>query len=252
VLKTTCILIAGIAHLLLAATIWFLFPFLQGGRVPDASSADLPWCWIDLALLVQFCVLHSLLLRPAVRESLERWIPSQVYGCCYTIVTCCSLLLLVFQWRVCPVVFFRVEGWASTAVGAAYILSWVGLFYSLGLNGYGYQTGWTPFWGWLRHGKSPRRRFEVKGAYHWLRHPVYLCFLGLAWFTPLVTADRLLLTLLLTGYIFLGSYFKDRRLQYFLGETYGAYQARVPGYPFFVGPLGRVGISKKEQVTHAS
>jgi methanethiol S-methyltransferase len=248
--RVCCFLIAVAAHLLLAVTVWFLFPFLQGGREPDASLNDPHWWWIDLLLVAQFGLLHSLLLRPGVRNRLESWIPSPVYGCCYTIVTCSSLLLLVLAWRVCPLVLVRLEGFANTAVRTAYVLSWVGLLYSLSLTGYGYQTGWTPFWGWLRHGQPPRRRFEVKGAYHWLRHPVYLSFLGQVWFTPLMTVDRLLLTLLLTAYIFLGSYFKDRRLQYYLGDTYRDYQAQVPGYPFFLGPLGRVARREKEPVSH--
>jgi len=246
-LKRAClILIAIAAHLLLAVTVWFLYPFLAGGSEPDLTRHDPQWWWIDLLLIAQFGVLHSLLLRPAVRNRLERLIPSPIYGCCYTIVTCGSLLLLVLAWRVEPVVCVRLEGWANTAVRTAYVLSWVGLLYSLSLTGYGYQTGWTPFWGWLRHGQPPRRTFAIRGAYHWLRHPVYLSFLGQIWFTPLMTVDRLLLTLLLTVYIFLGSYFKDRRLQYFLGDTYRDYQARVPGYPFFPGPLGRVVPPQKE------
>jgi methanethiol S-methyltransferase len=74
-----------------------------------------------------------------------------------------------------------------------------------------------------------------------MRHPVYLSFLGLIWFAPTVTLDRALLIAVWTVYIFLGSYLKDRRLQYYLGPTYREYQARVPGYPgMIVGPLARV------------
>ena len=163
--KRSCfILIAVAAHLLLAVTVWFLFPFLQGGREPDASLDNPRWWWIDLLLVAQFCVLHSLLLRPGVRDRLQRWVPSPIYGCCYTIVTCCSLLLLVLAWRVWPVVCVRLEGMTALAVRTAYLLSWVGLLYTLSLTGYGYQTGWTPFWGWLRKGQPPLRKFEIKGA----------------------------------------------------------------------------------------
>jgi methanethiol S-methyltransferase len=84
----------------------------------------------------------------------------------------------------------------------------------------------------------------VRGAYRLLRHPVYLCFLGQVWLTPVVSADRALLNVLFTAYIFLGSYWKDRRLVHYLGDVYRGYQARVPGYPLVgVGPLGRVPLS---------
>src|SRR5262249_14441724 len=103
------------------------------------------------------------------------------------------------------------------------------------------QTGWTPFWAWLRGRPSPRRRFEVRGIFCLLRHPVYLSFLGLVWFTPLMTLDRSLLTGLMTIYICIGSYLKDRRLVFYRGDLYREYQARVPGYPLVgFGPLSRV------------
>ena len=70
---------------------------------------------------------------------------------------------------------------------------------------------------------------------------MYLSFLGLLWFTPVYTQDRLLLNLLWSGYIFVGSWLKDRRLLFYLGQTYRQYQAQVPGYPLLGwGPLGRV------------
>ena len=46
---------------------------------------------------------------------------------------------------------------------------------------------------------------------------------------------------LLTAYVAVGSWLKDRRLLFYLGDVYRSYQARVPGYPLVgFGPLGRV------------
>jgi hypothetical protein len=56
-----------------------------------------------------------------------------------------------------------------------------------------------------------------------------------------MTADRAILTAVWTAYVFVGSYLKDRRLLYYVGEPYRRYLAEVPGYPGMVaGPLGRV------------
>ncbi len=88
--------------------------------------------------------------------------------------------------------------------------------------------------------KAPRREFQPKGAYKLIRHPVYMSFLGLIWFTPRMTLDHAALTFVWTAYIFYGSVLKDRRLEFFLGKTYVDYQQRVPGYPLVMsGPLGR-------------
>ena len=123
----------------------------------------------------------------------------------------------------------------------AFGLSWAALLYSLSLTGLGYQTGLTHWLYWLRRQRLPRREFEPRGAYRWLRHPVYLSFLGLVWFTPRMTLDHALLTGVWTVYIFVGSYLKDQRLAHYLGERYRAYQRRVAGYPLLPwGPLGKL------------
>ena len=233
-------LLALSAHLLLVVTVWFLLPFLRGDHEPGPSAAGAWWWAPDLLLVLQFSALHSLLLWRPVRARLERWLPRPLHGCLFCAVTCLCLLSLIALWQTSPVVLYRLEGAPAASVQTAYLFSWVGLVYSLSLTGFGNQTGWTPFWAWLR-GRGARRRFEVRGAYRWLRHPVYLCFLGQVWLTPVLSLDRALLNVLFTAYIFLGSYWKDRRLVFYLGDAYRHYQARVPGYPLVgLGPLGRV------------
>jgi protein-S-isoprenylcysteine O-methyltransferase Ste14 len=243
--RSVAFLFALLAHLMLLVLICYLFPFLMAGPQPESSS-DPDWWWIDLLLIVQFVVPHSLLLHPTVRHRLEKSVVfGPLYGCFFTLVTSVSLLALIFFWRGSPVLIYRLEGWAGLAMNTAYVLSWGALLYTLGLTGYGFQTGWAPFWGWFSEGRPPRRQFEVPGAYRWLRHPVYFAFLGQVWLTSQMTLDRLLLSSLFTVYIFLGSYLKDRRLEYYLGDTYREYSARVPGYPFFPGPLGKTRLTAR-------
>jgi len=225
-----------LTHVLFLMTVWGLFWFLKGhpGRRDDGLLS------IDLGLALQFAMVHSALLLPRVRKRLERWIPSEFYGCFYCVATCCGLLLTFAFWRESSLVLWQWQGPARMAVQAAFLGSWGALFYSLYLTGLGYQTGLTPWLYWLVGQRPPRRVFHPKGAYHCLRHPVYLSFLGLLWFTPVVTADRALLTGIWSLYLFIGSYLKDERLAFYLGRTYRAYQRRVPGYPFMIaGPLAR-------------
>jgi hypothetical protein len=239
IVRSLGMLLALAAHAALGVTVWYLFPFLPGGPVADAGGAA-GWWWCDGLLVVQFGLLHSFLLLPAVRQRLGTILPGALHGCLFTLATCFSLLLLIHAWRPSPVVVWQLEGQARSVMYAVYLLSWAALVYSLSLSGFGYQTGWTPFWAWFRGQALPPRRFEVRGAYRLLRHPVYLSFLLQVWSTPRMTLDRALLTGLLTLYICIGSYLKDRRLVFYLGEVYRRYQARVPGYPLAWGPLGRV------------
>jgi protein-S-isoprenylcysteine O-methyltransferase Ste14 len=125
-------------------------------------------------------------------------------------------------------------------VWSGFYASWVSLFLSLRITGVGYQSGWTQWTYWLRRQPLPQREFRERGAYRWLRHPVYLSFLGLVWFTPRMSADHALLTGVWTVYVFIGSWLKDRRLFFYLGNAYREYASRVPGYPgMLFGPLGK-------------
>lgn len=229
-------------HALFGVTVWRLFAFLHriGGEQSGGALG------FDLLLALQFSVVHSLLLYPPVRRRLSPLIRPQFYGCFFCLVTSLSLLVLFAEWRASEVVVWQFSGAAGLLMEAGFYASWAALFYSLALSGLGYQTGWTPWWHWVRGRPLPRRHFKPRGVYHFIRHPIYLSFMGLIWFTPVLTFDRAILLAVWTVYIFLGSYFKDRRLAKFIGRRYLAYQSRVPGYHFvFFGPLAKVRLPRR-------
>lgn len=256
-----CLRAFGIAvgvctHLLFGVTVWHLFYFLRDGVGTASDSAVL----IDAFLSFQFAVIHSLLLWPPVRERLTPWIGSSFYGCFFCVVTCLTLLLAISEWRSSSVLVWNLHGAAKVAMQCGFFGSWGSLFYSLWLSGLGYQTGWTPWWHWFKRRPLPRREFRPRSLYRLLRHPVYLSFLGLIWFTPRMSLDHAVLTGIWSVYIFFGSYLKDERLAYYLQQTYREYQSRVPGYPLFpLAFLGRrplpendretVAVSMKQQAT---
>ena len=219
-----------------AVTVYYLFFFLRDG----ITRPTVGWLAMDCALALQFAVIHSLLLLPRSRSMLARIIPSQLYGNLFALATCAGLSLMFVTWRSSPVLIWEASGWSRIVISAGFYASWASLIYSLKLVGLGYQTGWTQWVHWLRREALPRREFVQRSVYGWMRHPVYLSFLGLIWFTPRMTADHAVLTGLWTVYIFAGSYLKDQRLTFYLGDTYREYASRVPGYPgVFFGPLGK-------------
>ncbi|QDU49259.1 NnrU family protein [Gimesia panareensis] len=229
--------IFGIAtQLLFLFTVWHLFWFLKG----DFSHHESGALAIDVLLALQFAVGHSLLLYPGVRSAITRKLPAQFYGSLFCIQTCVGILLTAFFWRSSPIEIWNLTSWSGWIMSAGFYGSWISLLYSLNLTGLGYQTGLTQWWYWLRRKPLPRREFQPRSLYCCMRHPVYLSFMGLLWFTPLMTLDHAILTGIWTAYIFVGSYLKDERLSYYIGKPYRDYQARVPGYPFiFFGPLGK-------------
>ncbi len=236
--------IAGIVfgfstQILFLVTVWFLFWFLRDGAINERHGN---WWLCDSGLAVFFAVAHSVMLVPASRRYLSRWIPSAFYDSAFCVVTCLSLLLLFFAWRTSETTLWHVTGWTESAIRVGFYACWGALFYSLSLTGMGYQNGWTPFYYWIRRQTPPRREFKPRGAYKLIRHPVYLSFLGLVWLTPRMTLDHAALTAIWTAYIFYGSFLKDRRLERFVGERYKQYETKVPGFPLVpFGPLARRG-----------
>ena len=76
--------------------------------------------------------------------------------------------------------------------------------------------------------QPPARPFEPQSVYRFLRHPVYLSFLGLVWFVPVVTLDRAVSIGVLAVSISVGSVVKGRRLLFYVGDEYRSHQAEVP------------------------
>ena len=147
----------------------------------DRSRLRLPAeaCWSISALAILFVVPHSVLLLPVVRQRLTRLLPDAFYGSLFCVVTCASLLVVFANWQFSPSRGLAIHRARAFDCPGAFYGSWLALFYSLSLTGLGYQTGWTPWWHWVRGKPLPARKFEPRGAYLWLRHPVYLSFLGL-------------------------------------------------------------------------
>lgn len=214
-------------QLLFLYTVVFLFLFLRYGSEQGLKSW---WLW-DGILAVGFALPHSVLLAPAIQKRIKAFIPAAWLGCVHCSVTCVSLLVLFHYWGRSDTYLWHLEGWGEALVLGLFYLSWVALFYSLWLTGLGYQTGLTPWWYWLIGEKQPTRQFITHGAFKWMRHPVYMSFLGLIWFTPHMSLDHAILTSVWTIYIYLGSYFKDRRLIRFIGQPYVEYGTRVVGLP---------------------
>lgn len=233
---------AGIAYgfgnqILFVVTVWYLFWFMRDGAMNPSHGH---WILRDCGLAIFFAISHSVMLVPRTRKHLTKWIPQPFYDSTFCVVTCVSLLMLFSGWRSSETVLWHATGTTEAIIRGCFYLSWAALFYSLALTGLGYQNGWTPFYYWLRKQKAPRREFKPRGAYKLIRHPVYLSFLGLVWFTPQMTMDHAALTAIWTAYIFYGSFLKDRRLEHFIGEPYKQYESQVAGYPLMSrGPLGK-------------
>ncbi len=224
-------------QLLFIWTAYQLFLFLREPR--ETGRAFNPWS--DLLLAIFFAWPHSVLLYPTVQKRIKAYLHPYLLGCLHCLTTCISLLMLFPLWTVSQGGLWDMHGWSANLMLAGFYGSWIALLYSLWLSGMGYQTGLLPWLYWVRGVKAPRREMNFAGAFRLMRHPVYLSFLGLIWFTPHMTWDHVILTSVWTIYIYIGSYLKDRRLLHYIGQPYREYAQKVPGFPLIgLGVLGRM------------
>jgi methanethiol S-methyltransferase len=215
-----------LVQVLFVVTSYDNYVFLKGSP-PQAGRGALAW---DALLALQFAVVHSLLLLPSVRKMLKRFISPAFYGLFFCTAACLTLLLTMSQWQVGEWAIWQLSGWPRLGVQTLYLTCWGTLFYSLCCSGFGYHTGWLPWWYWVQQKPIPNRPFKPQGAFSVIRHPGYMSFLGLVWFTPDMTIDRAVLVGIWSVYIFCGSYLKDLRMIHYLGNTYRDYRVRVPAY----------------------
>jgi len=61
-----------------------------------------------------------------------------------------------------------------------------------------------------------------------VRHPLYACILAVLWFRPEMMADGLLLAILWSGWIVVGTVLEERDLVADFGDAYRRYQREVP------------------------
>lgn len=68
----------------------------------------------------------------------------------------------------------------------------------------------------------------TSGLYGIVRHPLYLFSILLIWLSPVMSANLLALNILLTAYMYIGSFHEEHRLIRIFGDEYRAYQQQVP------------------------
>jgi protein-S-isoprenylcysteine O-methyltransferase Ste14 len=171
--------------------------------------------------------LHSFLAAPWAKNAFQRRFGS--YACRFyrlgynaaAVITLIPLLAVVAR-NLGPILLIVPWPWAAVP-GAAQLVSlallWVSFRQSdpagfLGLSQLGGVGGGDT-------------RLNIRGAYAWMRHPMYSFGLLVLWCVPIVTAGTLALDIGLTLYIVVGSELEERRLLAQFGEEYARYRSRV-------------------------
>jgi methanethiol S-methyltransferase len=190
----------------------------------------------DTFLSFVFFVQHSGMVRRSFRQRLATAISPIYHGAIYTIASGIALILVVVFWQRSQTSLLILQGIPRLIAAGCSLLA-VGVFV---LSAYSLRSfdplGLGPIRAHVRGIEHQAGPFVVRGAYRWVRHPLYSCILVLFWANPDVTADRLLFNVLWTVWIVVGAMFEERDLTQEFGETYTHYQKTVPMLIPWKGP----------------
>jgi len=211
----------------------------QGMRWGRGSFTGWAAAAANAALLLQFPVVHSLLLRRNGRALMARILPfglgTDLVTTTFALIGSLQLLLTFACWSPSGIVWWEPSGTAAWASNALFGASWLLLGLALrdaGLPLHTGSLGWTA----AARGRQPvYRRFSERGLFRLVRQPVYLGFALTMWTGPVWTPDRLVLALTWTAYCIAGPLLKERRYLSRFGPDFRSYQQRVP----FMMPFAR-------------
>lgn len=184
--------------------------------------------WFDAGLSLLFFIQHSGMVRNSFRRWITMFIPKEYDRAIYAIASGVVLLAVTVCWQETTHSFQAPDGIFRWSLRAVYWLSMLGFgwgVFSLKLFD---PCGVLPLIGLLREKKPKQMSFAVRGAYLWVRHPIYLFQILAIWSYPALQADRLLFNWLWTIWIVIGAFLEERNLAAEFGETYREYQRQVP------------------------
>ena len=220
---------------------FWLFLFIGPLNLINLRLSEPALLTLNTVLSLTFFLQHSVLVRKSFRRWFTRFMPSYFYGTFYAITGGAVLLAVMVFWQESNQTLIAIHGASRWIFHALYIIAFAGFGWCIwalrGLDPFGLG----PLHDHLRGAQSPPPKFIIRGPYRWVRHPVYFFWLVMFWSDPNLTADRLLLNLLWSGWIITATFLEERDLRASFGEMYADYQSRVPMliplrlYPFRQG-----------------
>jgi methanethiol S-methyltransferase len=199
------------------------------------SLGRVPWPWAVIAnglLILQFPLLHSLLLTGAGGRVLARIVPgphgATLATTTYALIASLQLLALFALWTPSGIVWLRAEGALFWALVAAYSASWLLLMKASFDAGAEVQSGALGWMSLMARARPVFPDMPTRGLFRVIRQPIYVAFALTLWTVPVWTPDQLALALLLTGYCLLAPRLKERRFETRYGERFARYRAQVP------------------------
>jgi protein-S-isoprenylcysteine O-methyltransferase Ste14 len=227
------LLMALLVHTLFGLAVGSMALALATGLQLGRGGLDGPASVVaNLLLVLQFPIVHSLLLSKRGRPLLQRLSPvghgRTLAVSTYVLVGSLQLLLTFWAWSPSDVVWHSPAGVAGGLQYALFAGAWLFLVKALWDAGLGLQSGAAGWWALLRNRPVDFGGMPTGGLFARCRQPIYLGFAMVLWTAPTWTPDWLLLTAGWTAYCVVGPRFKESRWEALFGARFRDYRSTVP------------------------
>jgi protein-S-isoprenylcysteine O-methyltransferase Ste14 len=187
---------------------------------------------INLALIVQFPLLHSLLLRKGNGAAITVWLPQPIRAdmrtTMYALVASIQLLAVFLLWQPLGSTVLSFSGVLFAIHVLLYGAAWVVLGVAIINGGAHVQTGYIGWSSVVRGVKPQYPGMPQRGLFKVCRQPIYLGFFLVLITGPYWTLDHLLFALVWGAYCYGAPYFKEQRFRQWFGNEFEEYQKSVP------------------------
>jgi protein-S-isoprenylcysteine O-methyltransferase Ste14 len=223
---------AVLCHTMFAAAVGSMAVALATGLQLGRARPG-PWAIAaDVLLLLQFPIVHSLLLTGPGRRLLAALSPvghgRTLAITTYAILSSAQLLSTFWLWSPSGIVWHRASGWTGIGQWALFVGAWAFLQKALWDAGLAVHSGAAGWLALLRGRAIDWGRLPTTGLFALCRQPIYLGFALVLWTAPVWTPDWLALTLVWSLYCVVGPRWKEARWERQFGLRFVAYRETVP------------------------
>jgi protein-S-isoprenylcysteine O-methyltransferase Ste14 len=227
-------LLAGIlCHLsFLCAVGLMAYHFYFGFSDPFYPATDGQGLATNVFLILQFPIIHSLLLSESGRRALTKIVPFGIGGdlstTTFAFISSLQLIAVFLLWTPTGIILWEPHGVIRAVLGVLFVFSWVFLGKAILDTNLALHSGYLG-WGAVIRGEKPYfPPPQCRGTTKYIRNPIYLAFALILISGPVWSLDHVLFASLWGVYCLIGPLFKEQRFKKWYGQRFIAYQDKVP------------------------
>ena len=220
-------------YLMFLGVFVYAIGFIGNILVPNSLDAEptmspLAAVGVNMLLLTVFAVQHSLMARPTFKRWWTQFVPKPLERSTYVLFTNLAMIFMFALWQPIGGVIWNIPCVSGQITFyAMYGIGWAVVLYTTCLLNHFELFGIRQAVLYFKGQPYTPLKFNEPSLYKYVRHPLYVGWMMVFWFTPIMTAAHLLFAIVTTAYILIAIQLEERNLSEDL-PGYDAYRQRVP------------------------